>query len=223
MDRPGLDPARHREALRALARVNRLSLTAWRVWREITRIHEMRGGAVRVLDVACGGGDVLAAVARRASAAGVSVELVGCDASGVALDDAARRVVDAAPELRLETHRADVTRDALPDGADLVCSSLFLHHLERADAARLLGVMADAARRTLLVQDLRRTRIGWWLAAATLRVVTRSEIARHDGPTSVAGAFTLDEVRGLAWQAGLTDAELGPAWPQRWTLRWRRA
>jgi len=219
MDAPGLDRVRHERALDALARVNRLSRSAGRLLEEVERLCRDGGRPVRVLDVACGGGDVVRAVARDARARGLDVTVHGCDVAPTAVafaSDRARGVAD------VRFFELDAVRDPIPDEYDLVTSSLFLHHLSREDAEGLLRSMAAAARRAVFVQDLRRTRLGYLLASAVLRVLTRSEIARADGLTSVAGAFTLEEARALCAAAGLDGAEVFRCWPQRFAIRWRR-
>jgi SAM-dependent methyltransferase len=216
MDEPDLDRARHLHALDALARVNRLSLTAGRVWREVRALADRGVRPVRVLDVACGGGDVLIDVGTRAHRAGVAVVLTGCDASEVALERARERAAGRA-DARFVV--ADV-RGGLPGRHDLVCCSLFLHHLEREGAVALLRDMANATEHVVLVQDLRRSRVGYALAWAALRVLTTSDVAREDGPTSVRAAFDLDEARALAREAGLDGVDVRPCWPARFLLRW---
>ena len=219
MDDPGLEADRHARALSALRRVNRVSFAADRLWREVRRIHAALCRPVRILDVACGGGDVLVDVARRARHAGVAVELHGCDMSPVAIAEARRLgVVEGA----LDYFELDITRDDLPEGYDLLTTSLFLHHLAREGAVDLLRRMAAATRSSLFVQDLRRTRLGYVFAWIGLHTLTRSEVARSDGLVSVRGAFTLEEVGSLCREAGLSDAEIGTAWPQRFTVGWRR-
>lgn len=219
MDSPSLDRARHFHALDALARVNRLSLTAGRVWREVVRLGRSGVDPVRVLDVACGGGDVLVEIARRARRAGLAVECVGCDLSQVALERATHRA-SGLPGVTFT--RRDVLQDPLPEGHDVVCSSLFLHHLDRDAAVGLLRRMAEAAVHVVSVQDLRRTRLGYLFARVGLAALTRSDVARSDGPASVAAALTLAEARSLCRDAGLEGAVVAPCWPQRFLLRWER-
>ena len=218
MDDPGLDRARHVHALNALATINRVSLTARRVWSEILRIHRASGRTVRVLDVACGAGDVLHAVARRAARTGVPVELCGCDTSPVALEEVERRSRD----VPVGVLALDVVRDDLPDDNDLITSSLFLHHLAMDEAVALLRRMGQSTRLGLLVQDLRRTRLGYAFAWVGLHTLTSSEVARIDGLRSVRGAFSMDEARTLCAAAGLSSALVERAWPQRFVVRWRR-
>jgi len=220
MDQPGLDAARHAHALDALARVNRLSLTAARVWREVRLLAREGVRPVRVLDVACGDGDVLLDLGRRAHRDGVEVVLTGCDLSPVALARARERPGGESVGARFV--QADVLRDELPGTHHVTTSSLFLHHLDERDAAGLLARMARAAERLLLIQDLRRTRLGYILAWASLRVLTTSDVARTDGPASVRAAFTVDEARSLTESAGLDGAEVSRCWPERLTIRWVR-
>lgn len=220
MDDPGLDPALHAEALDALARINRVSLTERRLADEVLRVAARRAGPVRVLDVGCGDAAVLVEAARRVGRRGVTVEPHGCDTSPVALDRARERAERARISLRLS--RLDVTTDPLPGGFDVATCSLFLHHLDETDAVRLLSAMAEAAR-IVLVQDLRRTRAGLVLAWLGVRLLSRSPVARVDGPRSVRAAFSLDEASGLAGRAGLASASVRPAWPQRFTIRWESA
>lgn len=219
MDEPWLDPVRHWHALDALARVNRVSLTGPRVWNEVRGVARDGVRPVRVLDVACGGGDVLLDLAARARRHGVEVELEGCDVSALALERARVRVGKATAA---RFTAVDVLRHGVPGRHDVVCSSLFLHHLDRAESVTLLRAMAQATERVLLVQDLQRTRLGYVFAWVGLRLLTTSEVARNDGPISVQAAYTLEEARGLAAEAGLDGAEVRPCWPERFTIRWVR-
>ena len=98
MDDPALPAADHMHALDALARINMLSLTSSQVVRAISRMHAGRdplqpssrhnGRPFQVVDVACGGGDVTVAVARRLSrrqragtTGGRAVDVMGLDKS----------------------------------------------------------------------------------------------------------------------------------------------
>lgn len=224
MDAEDLDPTRHVTALRALARVNRVSLVAARVWREVLhmrRISHDRGVGLplRLLDVACGGGDVMVDVASRAHRAGVPLAVHGCDSSPVALEHARREAERRGVEV--DFFARDVLAEGLPGGYDLVCSSLFHHHLSREDAVGLLRAMAEAGHR-VLVQDLLRGTLGYVLAWSGLRLLSRSDVARVDGPRSVRAAFTLSEVRTMAAEAGYVGAVVQRGWPERFILRWRR-
>lgn len=223
MDQPGLDAGLHAQALGALERINRLSRTARALWRPIRALARERSGSrpLRVLDVASGGGDVAIALARQAARERIDLWVEGCDISERAVDYARRSALRRGAA-NIAFRQRDVLRESLPQGFDVIVSSLFLHHLDEQDAGRLLRGMADAAERLALISDLRRTRVGYLLATLVSRVVTRSPVVRVDGPLSVAAAFTPDEVLEMARRNGMAEATLKWIWPQRFLLAWRR-
>jgi len=165
MDDPDLEVHRHETALRALEMVNRLSGTVGRIWRTARSLGLAEGRPLRVLDVACGGGDVVVGLRRRARRSGLPLEVDGCDRSPVAVDHALRAAAAASVEARF--FRLDALTEPLPTGYDLICCSLFLHHLSRPDALRLLRGLAGTGS-AVLIQDLRRTRLGYLLALLAL-------------------------------------------------------
>lgn len=221
MDDPGLDPGEHRRALEALARVSRVSRTGARAWASVRSVAAAsRDRPVRVLDLACGGGDVVVELARRAAGAGLALEAHGCDVSGTALERARDQAGRAGVPARF--FRLDALEDPVPEGYHLITASLFLHHLEHASAVGLLTRLAGAAR-SGLVQDLRRTRTGYLLAWSGLRLLSRSRVARVDGPRSVRAGFTKEEMAAMAAEAGIPRARVSGAWPQRLVLSWGHA
>ena len=221
MDQPSLDAAAHAHALRGLARINRWSRSDAILWPAIERLARTAGGSpIRVLDVASGGGDVPIALAKSALRAGLTLEIEGCDVSPEAVQYARRQAEETGLSLRF--FNLDVLNEPIPTGYDVVMSSLFLHHLEEADACSFLRKAADATSRLLLVNDLVRGPVGYLLAWWACRILTRSPVVWHDGPVSVAGAFTPAEVRKLAGSAGLEGVRLTRHWPRRFLLSWSR-
>ncbi|MEM6331041.1 MAG: methyltransferase domain-containing protein, partial [Planctomycetota bacterium] len=219
MDQPGIDARDHRQALRGLARVNWISGSAGLLWRPIRRIARAAGGVpLRVLDIASGGGDVAIRLFRLAAARGVQLDITGCDISQTAVDHATKAAEHAGAAVRFE--RRDALQDPPAEAYDVVTCSLFLHHLTEADAAALLRTMAASAERAVLVNDLARSRLGYALAQIGCRLLSRSPVVHYDGPRSVEGAFTLDEVRRLCDQAGLAGATVGRRWPCRFLMQW---
>jgi SAM-dependent methyltransferase len=216
MDWPGLDPAEHRTALAALARINRLSLSAEALWPPIARLARTAGRPLRVLDIATGSGDVPVRLWAKARRAGLAVEFAGCDVSPTAVAEAARHADSA---VRLFTH--DAIRDPLPDGFDVVTCSLFLHHLSDDDAVTALRRMKGAGR-LVLVNDLARSRFNYLAVWLACHLTTRSRVVRFDGPASVRSAFTPAEALALAGRAGLTGARVSRRFPCRFLLSWSR-
>lgn len=223
MDDPALDPAEHRRALAALARINSLSNIRPHLWRTI---RSLVGGGPRdlsILDVATGSGDVAVGVARCAGSDAVRVALTLCDISAVALKKAAQRA--ALAQLACEPVQADVVRSGLPlasESVDVAMSSLFLHHLEDGQIVRVLSEMKRVARLGVVISDLRRCRRGLAAAWTVSRAITRSRIVHVDAVRSVQGALTIEELSSLAQRAGLEGARVHASWPFRMMLTWSR-
>ena len=220
MDDPGLDPVSHAHALRGLARLNRLARSERIPWKSLRRWVDgrTRTEPFSVLDIATGSGDVPLALARHARHANLDLELHGCDISPVALEHARERA--KALGMTFTGFRQDAIREPFARSYDVVICNLFLHHLTEADAIRLLEHAAGACRGLLLVCDLRRDLLGWLLAGAFSRLVTRSRIVHVDALKSVRAGFTPGELDVLARRAGLHGHVVHRRFPRRMLLEW---
>ncbi|MCA9239645.1 MAG: methyltransferase domain-containing protein [Planctomycetales bacterium] len=223
MDDPSLDPAAHAKALRGLRRINWWSRTASYLAGEISRVAAERGiDQVRVLDVACGGGEMARNLAAQLKQRGLNAEVDGCDISNQAVayaEDSLRR----AGRNGARYFQHDALGTDLPTGYDFIVTTLFLHHLSRADAVNLLRRMAAAASEMVLVDDLIRSRLGYYLAWGACRVLSRSPVVHHDGPVSVQAAFSMAEALRIAEEAGLANSRCRRHWPERYLLSWEAA
>jgi len=219
MDSPHLGEQEHLEALRGLVRLNALSGCGRAMWKTMRRMVMAADRPVRVLDVATGSADIPLAVGRRARANGAEVEFTLCDVSERALHRSLDRVQRAG--FRARTLRCDVLRDPLVDVHDVVTCSLFLHHFDPDDVVRILASLRQSTRRLLIVNDLRRTRVGMALVHVVPKLCTRSRIVWHDAVASVRAAYTIEELRQVAREAGLQAAQIDRSFPQRMTLTWR--
>lgn len=225
MDDPELDPALHTAALRGLGRINRVSRSAAMLWPAIVRAYLIQRDEkkltrpFRVLDLACGGGDVGLALARKGARLGVAIEFVGADVSPVALDFA-RQQADAA-KYRLSFRQLDVLQDDLPEDIDVAMNSLFMHHLTAEQAVAVMSKMKAAAD-TVLINDLRRSAVAHAMTVAGTRVLSRSPVVHVDGPRSVRAAWTPPELLALAERSGLHSATVRRRFPWRMLLQWQR-
>jgi 2-polyprenyl-3-methyl-5-hydroxy-6-metoxy-1,4-benzoquinol methylase len=219
MDQPGLNPQLHGQALRALARINLLSRSADILYPPIRDLaRHLGGGPLSILDLASGGGDVTIALWQRLRRSGIAARIVGRDKSPTAVDIARQRAARLGADVEFAI--GDVLEPAGDEWFDVVVSSLFMHHLDRSDAVRLLEHMKHTARHLALVNDLERSRLGYALAVAVTQLVSRSPVVHVDGPRSVEGAFSVREAQRLAADAGMQGAVISRRWPCRFLLSW---
>ncbi|MFM8434343.1 MAG: methyltransferase domain-containing protein [Planctomycetia bacterium] len=220
MDDPAIDAREHLAALRALGTINALSRTASSLARAITRL-VASGPSIsrplRVVDVACGGGDVTVALARRL---GPSYHVTGIDLSPRAIARADEHAATRRAE-NVSFAACDVLASGCPD-CDVAVTSLFLHHLDDGAAVATVQSLARAAAVGGVVSDLVRSRRGLVLAHLATRVLTRSRVAQVDGPLSVRAARTLPEYRLLMDRVGIPAARIAATWPERVLITWHR-
>ncbi|MCI0409099.1 MAG: methyltransferase domain-containing protein [Acidobacteria bacterium] len=215
MDDPAADPAELRANLEDLKRINERwggnrstfsalspALAGWPPGRRLS-----------ILDVGCGGGDLLVALARECRARGIPALLVGMDCHPTILE-IARSSTSRFAEIRL------VRGDALElpfAGAsfDFVLSSLVLHHVPPEYSARFLRGLGALCREGVVISDLRRGRAEYLLTLLFTRLFTRGRLSRLDGPLSVLRALTMNEARDLALAAGWTRGVVRKCFPLR--------
>jgi 2-polyprenyl-3-methyl-5-hydroxy-6-metoxy-1,4-benzoquinol methylase len=140
------------------------------------------GGSATVLEFGCGGGDVLASLARASARAGVDLRLVG-------LDSDARAVARARQSL------------APYANARMFCNHV-LHHIPPDDLIPVLRKLRLAARRRLLVNDLERSAVAYWLYTAFAGVAFRESFVYADGRLSIRKGFRVSELEAACKQAG---------------------
>lgn len=223
MDQPDLDVREHRYALDSLGRADLVSLTINTIWSPVRDAAlRVSGRPVRILDLACGGGHLAIALARRCTREGIDAEVCGGDISPVALDYARARA-ERSGVRNVQFTSLDAFADLPPTSFDVVLCSLFLHHLGEDEAVAVLRRMKEAARTLVVVSDLRRSRLGYVFAWVGCRLLSRSRVFREDGARSVDAAFTSTEARHLVERAGLSRAQVIDCWPQRFVVVWRRS
>ena len=222
MDDPNLDETAHLQALKGLRRINVVSLTALQFRAAIENLLNNSGlHRARILELACGGGDVLLALEAQLKKNGRwDITLEGCDLSPRSV-----RFAEQSANLRKSRSRflsMNVSDDPLPEGYDVFISSLFLHHLTDEAIIELFRKMSKVVNIGFVVSDLERSRLGLAVTSAAVRILSRSPVVHSDGVQSLRASFTPQELAELASQAGLKDFTLKRCWPFRLLLVWRK-
>lgn len=220
MDDPSIDPVEHRRALRGLRRINWISGTSSALFKAIYRRLPSGQTPCRILDLACGGGDVTRELQKRLTRSGISTVVDGCDLSPTAVSQAQHAATRAGLPCRFFSH--DACRGDLPADYDCFTSMLFLHHLDDEAIVDLLRRMQEATP-LVVIDDLVRSAAGLFLAHVGARLLSRSPVVHLDGPRSVEGALTPEELQKSAERAGMVGACVTRRFPERMLLTWEKA
>lgn len=205
MDDARTDYATFRACLVDLAKANRWTFNHRPTFGFLERLRRENrwpaGRPLRIIDVGSGYGDFLRGADRWASRRGLAVELTGVD-----LNPWSARAAEAAtaPGRPMAWVTADFFEDHRP--ADVITSSLFAHHLADAALVRFLRRMEETAEVGWFVNDLHRHPLPYAGFSLLARLMRWHRFVRHDGPISVARAFTRAD-----WARLIEEARLDPA------------
>ncbi len=169
-----------------------------------------------ILDLATGSGDQPVALVKLARKLKVPVKITAIDINCKMLK-CARTITDPFPEISLV--QCDIL--SLPfcyDSFDMVVNSLTLHHFTRENALKILRTMLSLSRRGFIINDLNRSRVAYASIFLLTRIFTKNRLTRHDAPVSVMNAFTSEEMRALAREAGLDQFQVCSHFPYRMAL-----
>ena len=194
-------------------------------FRDIQRVNRLLGGTsailrhlpdlianlpperlITILDLATGAADIPLAISKWARKRNLDLQIVASDCAEEILALAQTQVAGH-PAISLAKYDA---RDVpLPDNAfDIVLCSLSLHHFQPDDAAQVLREMDRLARTGFILNDLRRSRLGYAAASVAAHLTTRNRLTRNDAPLSVLRAYTPAELADLLHRAGIHHAAI---------------
>jgi len=191
MDDPDCDPRALAATYRRFDLVNRL-VSAWgSVYRGHVR-PELRalGRPARVLDLGCGGGDVVARLAALAARDGLDVEWIGADPDARALEAAKER---ERPGVRFVA-RGSGELLAAGERFDLVLSNHVLHHLDAPALRRFADDSLALSRGAVLHADIARGHLAYALYAAGITPLSRGTFLRVDGLRSIRRSYRAPEL-----------------------------
>ncbi len=154
-----------------------------------------------IVDLGCGSGDLLRYIADWAFKHRIKVKLTGVDVKPAAIGYLQEKSAGY-PEISAVTADYKTYLDENPAIDILVCS-LFCHHLDDTELLWLLNRINLQSAAGFVINDLQRTPMAYYAAAAMTTVLGGSSLSRHDGPVSVLRGFKKEELQVLFQKAGV--------------------
>ena len=214
IDAPDCDAEKLRRSYAHLAIINKtLSRMGDLLRRHVIEDAARIGGSATVLEIGCGGGDVLASLARASARAGLDLHLVGMDSDPRAVARA-KETLAPYPLARIQQGSIDDLA-TLPEPVDYVYCNHVLHHVPPDDVVPVLRKLRQAARRRLLVNDLERSAAAYWLYTALAGVAFHQSFVYADGRLSIRKGFRVPELEAACEKAGFPPGfrvERMPPW-----------
>ncbi len=212
LDRPDCDAALAADSYRFMEMINR-RFGGIRVVRRFlaTEAAGCRGGGpLRVLDIGSGSCDIPLAVSQWARASHIPLHVTCLEPAGHAIELARGRLARAGNPA-VQVLQEDVFTHQPAEPYDCAVASMCFHHFSNAEILVLLQRLRGFVRNSMLINDLRRSR----LAALAVRPLLFGAPAgvRHDALLSIRRGFKVGELKALLGQLDNATVTVAPA---RW-------
>lgn len=212
LDRPGCDPALAAASYQFMEKVN-CRFGGIRIVRRFLAAETARGHAgapLRILDIGSGSCDIPLAVSRWARIHGIPLRFTCLEMADHAVEIARGQLARAGnPAVQLLQENAFTHQPAEP--YDCAVASMCFHHFSDAQILTLLQRLRGFVLNSVLINDLRRSRLA--SLAAGLLLAGRPAGVRHDALLSIRRGFKISELSTLLRQL---DGVMFSVEPARW-------
>lgn len=169
-----------------------------------------------LVDVGCGGGDTLRAMAEWARKEQIPMRFVGIDANAYTVAYAQNQL-KAYPEI--EVLQGDIFSNILDEiPHHILTFNLVLHHFPTETLQTYLPLWCNQAQICVLINDLQRHLLPYFLYQFITRLLGASRMVRQDGSLSIRKGFTQTEWKQLLHFCPLDKREIRWRWAFRHQL-----
>jgi SAM-dependent methyltransferase len=156
-----------------------------------------------IVDLGCGSGDSLRAIADWARERNFNVQLIGVDMNADVIEYLKNHCL-AYPEISGITadYQQFLDRNS---SVDIVHCSLFCHHLNDEELIRLFTYFNEKVTTGFVINDLQRNWLAYYSAWFFTRLLNGTALAKNDGPISVLRAFKANELKHLLEKAKIRN------------------
>jgi hypothetical protein len=214
LDRPDCDPALAAASYRFMETVN-CRFGGIRIVRRFLATETAgrdTGAPLRILDIGSGSCDIPLAVSRWARAYNIPLHFTCLEMAGHAVDIARGQLARAGnPAVQLLQEDAFTHQPAEP--YDCAVASMCFHHFSNAQILTLLQRLRGFVLNSVLINDLRRSRLASLAARLLLADTGTPAGVRHDALLSIRRGFIISELSTLLRQLDSVTVSVEPA---RW-------
>ena len=206
------------QTLRELEIINKLlggnQVTTNGLTRLVERL-DTRPAKLKIIDIGCGGGDMLMRIANWGKRNTIELELVGIDANPHIVAYA-RENTQGYPEITYQV--INIFSDEFKKASfDVVVSTLFTHHFSDNQLVELFKHCREQARVGMVINDIHRHWFAYYSIKWLTQFFSRSAMVKNDAAVSVLRSFKRSELEQIITRSGFRDFSL--AW--RWAFRWQ--
>lgn len=218
MDDPNIEDRALNEALSDISRVNRWlggnNITIKAILKLIKKVPISK--EIIICDLGCGDGEMLRIIAKVFRRKKRNVRLIGIDLNEKSLQSA-NKLSEDYPEISF--FRQNILEiDASKFYCDIIISTLTLHHLAYGQIKPVLSKSVMLANKAVIINDLHRSVIAYYLFKIFSFFFIKSYIAKNDGLVSIKRGFTKQEL--IQFSKDIEVSQFKIDWKWAFRFRW---
>ncbi len=205
-----------RDALDKIAKINQLlggnKLTLQGVESLMNKVSPNK--EVTIVDIGCGNGDMLRALAHNASNNNLNFKLIGIDANQFTINHAK----ELSKQYQNITYQCeDIFDDKFKDlKYDIVLCTLTLHHFKDDEIIKLVSVFNQNASIGIVINDLERSALAYRLFQGLCFVFRLNKMSKEDGLVSILRGFKKEELENFSKKIHLKKYSIQWKWAFRY-------
>jgi SAM-dependent methyltransferase len=187
------------QTLRDLRKINRLLLNTQAVSSAvlaiISELKLTKSQTITIIDLGCGGGDILIHLAAILKRRNIQAELIGIDgnANSIAFCRERGKIF---PNLQFQVKNIMAPEFELP-ACDILISSHFLYHLGEKGISHFLEQQSAKVNKAIIISELIRSPLAYYLFRFFTPFIGIGQITQQDGMTAIRRAFTFPEMKEI--------------------------
>jgi len=171
---------------------------------------------ITIIDVGCGGGDMLRLIDRWAKRKNKKVKLIGIDANPNIIDFAKNNLSDFP---HIEFKAIDIFSPEFQSiKCDVVIGTLFFHHFDQEQLGSFFAELKKQVRIGIVINDIHRHTLAYYSIKMLTGLFSKSAMVKFDAPLSVLRAFTKNELMEILSDATIKDYTIQWKWAFRWQV-----
>ncbi|MBW1298361.1 methyltransferase domain-containing protein [Aquimarina litoralis] len=168
-----------------------------------------------IMDFGCGDGEMLRQLAKVLQKHHIKAKLIGIDNHDKCLSQAIN-LSGAFPDIKYYQENI-LQLDKEKFSCDIIICTLTLHHFRDEEIKKLLTKGLELASQGIIINDIHRTRLSYYLFKLFSFFFIKGYIAKNDGLVSIKRGFKRNELLRFAKDLKLTNHRL--QW--KWAFRYR--
>ncbi|WP_124980435.1 methyltransferase domain-containing protein [Nonlabens xiamenensis] len=213
MDHPGINP---RELQAAVDDINTINSLLQGFKFTLNAVKELLAQypkvPLHIVDVGCGDGAMLRYLHQHLDDERLS--FTGLDIAAASIEQARRM---SPRDARLRFRESDIHQLREEHlGCDIMISSLTMHHFDEEQILSFLAQFKRLTSKAIIINDLHRHAVAYYLFKYLSPIFIRNEISRHDGLVSIASGFKKADFKRYADFLNCTTDRLTWKWSFRY-------